>query len=170
MAEGGGVIIRIAPQYLLRRGEPGASEMDLETFIASFCFAAAGARYLSYDYARSAQYYLAFFGLIRETRPVWDKMYGLLPPMLSYYFSTALRQAPEPVTSSPGYTHPADMAILLHEHTNPEVHQRWLDLVADLRRVNPTMVRLIVDRLEELEVEKGTPDAAETRDALMAVA
>ncbi|MCE7938359.1 hypothetical protein DCC79_04500 [bacterium] len=155
---------------LLRRGEPGASEMELETLIASYCFAAAGARYLSYDYTRSAQYYLAFFGLMRETRPVWDKMYGLLPPMLSYYLSTALRQAREPVASSPGYTHPANMAILVHEHPNPEVHQRWTDLVADLRRVNPTMVRLIIDRLEELEVEKGTPAAAETRDALAAVA
>jgi len=154
---------------LLRRGEPGASQIELENYIASFCFAAAGARYLSYDYGRSAQYYLAFFSLLRETRPVWDKMYGLVPPMLSYYFSTALRQFREPVSNSPGYTHPANMALFLHHHANPEVRARWLELLADLRRVNPGVVRIIADRLDELEAEKGDAEAEEAHEVLAAL-
>jgi uncharacterized LabA/DUF88 family protein len=154
---------------LLRQGAPGASQIELENYIASYCFAAAGARYLSYDYSRSAQYYLAFFSLLRENRPVWDKMYGLLPPMLSYYLSTALRQLREPVATSPGYTHPATMALQLHEHANPEVRTRWLDLMADLKRVNPGILRWIMDRLTELETDKGEPEAGEAREALTAL-
>ena len=155
---------------LLRAGEPGASQIDLETYLASYCFAAAGAHYLGYEYARASQYYLAFFTLIDETRPVWDKMFGLVPPMMSYYFSTVLRALREPVSSSPGFTHPAIMAIALHEHPNPEARERWLELLGDLRRVNPTVLRLVVDRLSQLEADKGQQGAAETRQALAEVA
>lgn len=155
---------------LLRRGAPGASQAELENYSASYCFAAAGACYLSYDYAKAVQYYLAFFGLLREDRPVWDKMFGLVPPMLSYFFSTVLRELDEPVTASPGYTHPAHMAILLQTHPNPEVHPRWQARVADLQRLNPGLLRLVLARLEELEHDKRTPAAAETRVALMALA
>ncbi len=155
---------------LLREGRPGASAIDLETYVASYCFAAAGAHYLSYEYDRASQYYLAFFTLLDETRPVWDKMYGLVPPMLSYYFSTVLRALREPVSSSPGFTHPANMAIALYEHENAEARDRWLELVADLRRVNPNALRLVADRLTQLEESKGEEGAAETRMALAEVA
>lgn len=155
---------------LLREGRPGASQIDLETYIASYCFAAAGGHYLGYEYARASQYYLAFFGLLDEARPVWDKMYGLVPPMMSYYFSTVLRTLREPVTSSPGFTHPANMAISIYEHENAEARERWLELVADLRRVNPGALRLVADRLTQLEEDKGQEGAAETRLALAAVA
>jgi hypothetical protein len=151
---------------LLRRGEPGASLMDLETYIASYCFAAAGAHYLGFEYARASQDYLAFFNLLKENRPVWDKMFGLVPPMLSYYFSTVLRALREPVAASPGFTHPANMAIQLHAHPNPEARSRWLELVADLRRVNPMVLRLVADRLVQLDHDRAEEGAAETLEAL----
>ncbi len=152
---------------LLRSGTPGASQMDLETYIASYCFAAAGAHYLGFEYAKATQYYLAFFGLLKENRPVWDKMFGLVPPMLSYYFSTVLRALREPVPASPGFTHPANMAIQLHTHANPEARQRWLDLIADLRRVNPLMPRLVADRLLQLDQERGEEGAAQALEAML---
>jgi hypothetical protein len=155
---------------LLHEQAPGASMVDLENYVASYCFAAAGAHYLGYEYSRASQYYLAFFSLLDEQRPVWDKMYGLVPPMMSYYFSTVLRQLREPVTSSPGFTHPANMAITLHEHPNAEARERWLELVADLRRVNPVVLRMIEDRLTQLEEDKGELGAAETLQALAEVA
>lgn len=155
---------------LLRSGTPGASQTDLETYIASYCFAAAGAHYLGFEYARATQYYLAFFTLLRENRPVWDKMFGLVPPMLSYYFSTVLRALREPVAASPGFTHPANMAIQLHTHSNPEARQRWLDLVADLRRVNPLMPRLVADRLAQLDQERGEQGAAQALEAMLEAA
>jgi uncharacterized LabA/DUF88 family protein len=155
---------------LLRAGAPGASQMDLETYVASYCFAAAGAHYLGFEYARANQYYLAFFTLLRESRPVWDKMFGLVPPMLSYYFSTVLRALREPVAASPGFTHPANMAIQLHEHANPEARQRWLELVEDLRRVNPLMPRLVADRLAQLDQERGEQGAAEAMEAMQRAA
>ena len=151
---------------LLRSGTSGASQMDLETYIASYCFAAAGAHYLGFEYARATQYYLAFFTLLKENRPVWDKMFGLVPPMLSYYFSTVLRALREPVAASPGFTHPANMAIQLHIHANPEARHRWLELVADLRRVNPLMPRLVADRLAQLDQERGEQGAAQALEAM----
>lgn len=155
---------------LLRSGEPGASQMDLETYIASYCFAAAGAHYLGFEYSKATQYYLAFFGLLKENRPVWDKMFGLVPPMLSYYFSTVLRALREPVPASPGFTHPANMAIQLHTHSNPEARQRWLELVGDLRRVNALMPRLVADRLLQLDQERGEQGAAQAMEAILQAA
>lgn len=155
---------------LLRGGAAGASQMDLETYVASYCFAAAGAHYLGFEYARANHYYLAFFALLRENRPVWDKMFGLVPPMLSYYFSTVLRALREPVAASPGFTHPANMAIQLHEHANPEARQRWLELVGDLRRVNPLMPRLVTDRLAQLDQERGEQGAAQAMEAMQQAA
>lgn len=155
---------------LLRKAEPGASQMDLETYIASYCFAAAGAHYLGFEYAKATQYYLAFFGLLKENRPVWDKMFGLVPPMLSYYFSTVLRALREPVPASPGFTHPANMAIQLHTHANPEARLRWLELVGDLRRVNGLMPRLVADRLLQLDQERGEQGAAQALEAMLQAA
>ncbi|MBK7780068.1 MAG: NYN domain-containing protein [Ardenticatenia bacterium] len=155
---------------LLRSGAPGASQMDLETYVASYCFAAAGAHYLGFEYTRATEYYLAFFTLLKENRPVWDKMFGLVPPMLSYYFSTVLRALREPVAASPGFTHPANMAIQLHTHSNPEARQRWLELVADLRRVNPLMPRLVADRLVQLDEERGEQGAAQALQAMIQAA
>lgn len=152
---------------LLRRGEPGASLMDLEWYLGSYCAATAGASFFRYEYSLASQYYLAFFSLARETEPVWDRVRKLVRPMLSFYLTIAASENNELLGVSPGRTHPAQIAVLLSNHLNPKVQERWVELVKSLARVNPTVLRIVVQTLGDLEAGEALPGARETREALM---
>jgi uncharacterized protein (TIGR00288 family) len=152
---------------LLRRGAPGASLMNLEWYLASYCAATAGASFFRYEYALALQYYLAFFTLARETEPVWDRVHKLVLPMISFYLTIAASENGELLEVSPGRTHPARIAVLLNRHRNPRVQERWAELVKRMARVNPTVLRMVVQTLEVLETEEAIPGARETRNTLV---
>jgi uncharacterized protein (TIGR00288 family) len=151
---------------LLNSQVPGASLMDLEWYLASYCAAAAGANFSRYIYPTARDYYLAFFVLARETEPVWEKLQNLIPPMLSFYFTTAANENGEKLQLAPGRTPPERMAIELYNSTNPKIQERWLQLAQDLARANPTLLRAVVQKLDVLEKEQETPGTRETREAL----
>jgi uncharacterized protein (TIGR00288 family) len=151
---------------LLNSQVPGASLMDLEWYLASYCAAAAGANFSRYIYPTARDYYLAFFVLARETEPVWEKLQNLIPPMLSFYFTTAANENGEKLQLSPGRTPPERMAIELYNSPNPKIQERWLQLAQDLARANPTLLRAVVQKLDVLEKEQETPGTRETREAL----
>lgn len=140
--------------------------MDLEWYLASYCAAAAGANFFRYAYLQARDYYLAFFVLARETEPVWDKLRKLAQPMLSFYFTIAANENGEILEVSPGRTHPARIAIALYNYANPKVRERWLQLAQDLAHVNPTLLRTVVQRLEDLEKVGEITGAGETRRTL----
>lgn len=151
---------------LLQRKEPGASLMDLEWYLASYSAATAGAHFSQHNYERSLLYYQAFFALVKETEPVWDKVRKLVPPMISFYFTIAPNEHSDLLKVSPGRTHPARLAVILHNHPNPQIRRRWLGMVRDLVRINPPLLRGIVQRLAFLEEEDQLAGARETRRTL----
>lgn len=154
---------------LLRRGQPGASFTNLEWYLASYCAATAGANFFKYDYSAAAEYYRAFFALVRDTDPVWERVKRLVPPMLSFYFTIAANENNEMLEVSPGRTSPARVASIVHKHPNPYVRKRWMQLAKELARINPTLVRMIVNRLETMETVEEELAARETRTALAAL-
>lgn len=152
---------------LIKARQPGASLMDLEWYLASYCSATAGALFAAHNYSQALRYYRAFFALVKETEPVWDRVRKLVPPMLSFYFTIAPNEHNETLQVSPARTHPARLAVVLHSHENPVVRRRWLELVQDLVRINPTLLRSVIQRLAFLEEEDHLPGARETRETLI---
>ncbi len=151
---------------LLEAGEPGASRMDLEWYLASYCAATGGATFFRFDYDRAAMYYLAFFTLAQETRPAWEKVQRLVQPLLSFYFAIAANAHGELLEFPPGRTHPARIAIALYTHSSAQVRQHWMDQVKELRGINPALLRMVIQRLEVFERTAEIPGARQTRDAL----
>lgn len=152
---------------LIKARQPGASLMDLEWYLASYCSATAGALFAAHNYPQALGYYRAFFALVKETEPVWDRVRKLIPPMLSFYFTIAPNEYNETLKVSPGRTHPARLAVVLHNHENPAIRRRWLELVQDLVRLNPSLLRSIIQRLAFLEEEDQLSGARETRETLI---
>jgi uncharacterized protein (TIGR00288 family) len=154
---------------LMRAERPGASLMDLKWHLASYCAASAGKHYYRFEYDHAKTYYLAFFVLARETEPAWEKVRGLMEPMLSFYLSMAANVHGELLEHPPGRTHPARIAVALHKHTNPLVREQWLDQARELRGANSAALRMVIQRLTLLEQASHLPGATETRLALEAI-
>jgi len=151
---------------LLDAGVPGASLMDLEWYLASYCAATAGAHFFRFDYDLAATYYLAFFALAQETEPAWDKLQRLVQPLLSFYFTIAANLHGELLEFPPGRTHPARIAIALCMHNHTGVREKWLAQVRELHRVNPALLRMVIQRLELFERTAEIPGTRETRVTL----
>jgi tetratricopeptide (TPR) repeat protein len=151
---------------LVKRREPGASQMDLEWYVASYCATAAGAHFSRREYAEAYRHYLAFFALVKESEPVWDRVRRLVPPMLSFFFTIAPNESHALLKVSPGRTHPARLAVLLYNHEQKAVRERWTEMARELARVNPALVRGLIQRIQFLEDDETVPGAHETRLAL----
>ncbi|MBN1873110.1 MAG: NYN domain-containing protein [Anaerolineae bacterium] len=151
---------------LMAAGERGASRMDLEWYLASYCAATAGVHYFRVEYEQAKDYYLAFFALAKETEPVWEKVQRLVEPLLSFYFILAAGAQGELLEFRPGRTHPARMAIALYTDPNETIREQWLALVERLHQVNPAVLRIVIRRLETLEQTSPLPGTRETRLAL----
>ncbi len=154
---------------LMRGGVQGASRMELEWYLASYCAASAGLHYFRSEYNQAKNYYLSFFALAKETEPVWEKLQRLVEPLLSFYFIIAAGAYGELLEFRPGRTHPARMAIALYTYPNETVREQWLKLVEELYAVNPAVLRIVIRRLEILEQTTQVPGARETRLALESI-
>lgn len=151
---------------LLLDKQPGASLMDMEWYLASYCAATAGAHFARRNYQRAILYYQAFFAIVKETEPVWDRVRKLVPPMLSFYFTIAPNEYNDLLKVPPGRTHPASLCVILHHHRSSQVRRRWLELARQIVRINPALLRGIIQRLAFLEDEDQLPGAVETRTLL----
>ena len=151
---------------LMMAGEPGASLLDLEWYLASYCAASAGAYFFRFEYDQARIYYVAFFKLARETEAVWEKIQGLVEPLISFYFTIAASAHGELLEHPPGRTHPARIAVALYMHPNPAVREQWLDQVRELYSANPAILRIVVQRLELFERTTDIPGVRKTRRAL----
>lgn len=131
----------------IRRGVPGAGREDFWWYFANFLATRAGAAFSEGRYPLAVPYYLAFFALLREGEPLWDQVFKLVNVMLSYYFATAAKQMGISPGRNPGYTPPAQMAVLLHNHAEPAVAARWEELAAELAQTNPALIEKLLDDL-----------------------
>lgn len=154
---------------LMEANEPGASLVDLEWYLTSYCAATAGAYFFRFEYERAQTYYLAFFALARETEPVWDKVQRLVEPLTSFYFTIAANLHHELLEHPPGRTHPARIAVALYTHTNPAVRDKWLAQARALKRTNPAILRIVLQRLDYLERTAEIQGARATRQTLEAI-
>jgi uncharacterized protein (TIGR00288 family) len=154
---------------LLKAEAPGASRMDLGWYLASYCAASAGACYYRSAYDQALTYYLAFFALAQETQPVWEKIHNLVEPMVSFYFSVAASANGEMLELAPGRTHPARIAAALANYPNPVVREQWTRQAADLRRVNPAVLRTVLQRLDIFERTTDIPGVGAARQVLRGV-
>ncbi|HNT75214.1 MAG TPA: NYN domain-containing protein [Anaerolineae bacterium] len=151
---------------LMETTEPGASLVDLEWYLTSYCAATAGAYFFRFEYDRAQTYYLAFFALARETEPVWEKVQRLVEPLTSFYFTIAANLYHELLEHPPGRTHPARIAVALYTHTNPAVREKWLAQAHALKKTNPAVLRIVLQRFDYLERTAEVPGARATRQAL----
>ncbi len=129
----------------IRRGAAGAGREDFWWYFANFLATRAGAAFSEGRYPLAVPYYLAFFSLLREGEPLWDQVFKLVNVMLSYYFATAAKQMGISPGRNPGYTHPTLMGVLLHNHPEQAVAQRWTELARELARTNPALVEMVLD-------------------------
>lgn len=135
--------------YLLLQNEtPGASMVDLEWQLSSYCATAAGSAFFRRNYPAAIEYYLAFFSIAVETEPVWEKVDRLVPPMLSFYFTIAANQEQVTLDISPGHKHPAYVVTSILNSPNPQVQQHGIDLARKLAEINPALLRKVVQRMD----------------------
>ena len=103
---------------------------------------------------------------MKETEPVWDRVRKLVPPMLSFYFTIASNEFNDMLKVPPGRTHPARLCVLLNKHRSPQIRRRWLELTQEIVRINPALLRGIIQQLAFLEDEEQLPGSLETRTLL----
>ncbi len=137
-------------ESLVQQRSPGASLDDFQWYMASYCSVRAGEWYNRRDYDRAKQYYLAFFALLRDGEPVWDKVVRLYPAVLSFYFTIAAARGKMTYSVAPGQTPPIKMAVWLNSHEVNRVREDWKELVRELAQVNPALVRLLIERLQNI--------------------
>ena len=148
---------------LLQNKAPGASLVDLEWQLSSYCAAAAGAAFFKHDFATAVVYYLAFFTIAVETEPVWEKVDRLVPSMVSFYFTMAANQELVMLDFSPGHRHPASVITVILNYPNGRVQQHGINLARKLAEINPALLRKIIQSLDAISIQGNGEKSAETR-------
>ena len=127
------------------QGDPEATLEDLRWYLASYASVKAGELSQSlhrYDEAR--QYYWAFFSLVQEGTPLWDRMRGLVNPMLHYYWRNLARELNIEVrfTSSP-----INIAAEIAGHGDKALRQKWADVTRKLAQINPDLLKRVTNQI-----------------------
>jgi len=125
----------------LRAGQTRAGFDDLKWYLASYCSVKAGHAFVNGTYDDAIPYYLAFFSLAQEADSVWPRIQRLVSPMSSYFFAIAGKQLDVVVPSNLGRSLACQVALRVHNHTNPAVGQNWERLIGRLADVNLGIVR-----------------------------
>jgi len=115
-------------------------------------------------YRGARNYYLAFFALVQEDDPLWDRMRGLINPMLSYYWLNLYREEGliyEPLKS------PASIAVQLATSENEKLRQKWLESTQALASINPGLLRRIAAQIELLTGVQESEQVASQIDRML---
>jgi len=146
----------------IERADPDASLKDLRWLIASYASVRAGElSHVHYDHARARPYYLVFFALVQEDDPLWDRMRGLINPMLSYYWLNLAREMRIPMLPVKS---PATLAVQIFRHSVPELRARWLEATRQLSQVNPGLLQRVVEQIRLGQPDD--PDSSQTVEEL----
>jgi len=153
----------------VERNDTGATLQDLRWYMASYASANAGKlSQVNRDYAGARPYYLAFFALVQEDNHLWSRMRGLINPMLSYYWANAGRDLDINTSAwNIGVASPAQIAVSIATHPNPELREQWRELTRALAEVNPGLLRRIADQI--LLNQGDSPDNAQVAEQIQAM-
>lgn len=130
---------------MVKNGDREASLEDLRWYVASYVATKAGAlSQVGHDYTAARPYYLSFFALVQEDDPLWDRMRGLINPMLSYYWTNTARELG--LTFQP-HNSPARTAVEVATHPHAQLRQVWHSASEALARVNPRLVKRVAEQI-----------------------
>lgn len=147
-------------------GEPNASLEDLRWYLASYASTKAGTlSQTRRDYDNAIPYYLAFFSMVQEDDPLWERMRNLINPMLFYYWMNLARKIGITVTQSKS---PARVAVELACHSNEELRGAWQEATRRLAQVNPGLLHRIVEQIRLNQAEQHeNAEAADQIEAML---
>jgi uncharacterized LabA/DUF88 family protein len=127
------------------RKDPEATLEDLRWYIASYASVKAGELAQGYGrYAAAQPYYLAFFSLVHEDTPLWNRMRGLINPMLSFFWKNIAREMEVELEYS---TSPLRIAIQMATHANIALREKWQEATEKLASVNPGVLRRVANHI-----------------------
>ncbi len=133
----------------VEKQESGARLDDLRWMLASYASTKAGElSHVQHDYVGARPYYLAFFSLVQEDDPLWERVRGLINPMLSYYWLNLGRE--RHITLASNKT-PAKIAAQAALH--PELRDHWLEATQALADVNPGLLERVASQIKLIQNE-----------------
>jgi len=145
---------------------PDANLNDLRFYLISYASVKAGElSQTQHNYAGARPYYLAFFSLAQEDDPIWNRVRGLINPMLYYYWMNLARELG--ITPPKQITTPAEAAVFMAMNHNPVCRERWLAVTGDLAKINPDLLRRFANQLRLNQEEM--PESAQTADQIMSL-
>ena len=148
----------------LERRETDANLEDLRWYAASYASVRAGELSQNQDYATAQPYYLAFFSLVQEGTPLWDRTRKLINPLLHYYWRNVARQ----MGIELAYTKsPAELAVQVAAHPDPALPERWRESTERLAGINPDVLRRVASQIRLTQTE--APQATEVADQIEAM-
>lgn len=137
---------------------------DLRWYIASYASVKAGELaqvFNNFELARS--YYLAFFSLVQEDTPLWDRMRGLINPMLSFYWKNIARELSVELDYT---TSPVNTAIQLATTENSELREKWLEATKTLAKINPSILKRVANNIRLLTGDARSSLVADTIESM----
>jgi len=139
----------------VERNDTGATLQDLRWYMASYASARAGElSQVSRDYTRARPYYLSFFALVQEDDPLWDRMRGLINPMLAYYWVNAARELGMNTSEwNVNQASPPQIAVMIATHSNSKLRHQWREITRALAHVNPSLLQRVMDQVVHSHAE-----------------
>jgi hypothetical protein len=142
------------------RNDEDATLDELRWYIASYASVKAGelAQVIG-DFDNARSYYLAFFSLVQEESPLWDRMRGLINPMLNFYWKNLARELGVDLDPS---SSPAGVALQLATTDNLPLRAKWVESTQTLARVNPGILQRVVNNIKLITTNPRSSSVAET--------
>lgn len=139
----------------LETEEKGADPDELRYTMASYASAKAGALYRGEnDLPRARQYYLAFFYLVQEDSPIWERMNRLVPPLLSFYWVSAAEELGTNLSAwNIRSASAAEIALRAATSPDPALRKKWQDLARQLAQVNPKLLRQLTEEMKAAQAQ-----------------
>ena len=144
----------------VERQDPKATLEELRWYVASYASVKAGElSQVHRKYAAAQPYYLAFFSLLQEGTPLWDRMRRLINPMLHFYWRNIARQMGIALQSTAS---PVDAAVLMATHT--ELREKWQEATRQLAQISPDVLRRVAGQVRL--VQGGSPQNAQVAEQI----
>jgi hypothetical protein len=138
---------------------------DLRWYLASYASVKAGELAQVFnDLAGARPYYLAFFSLVQEDSPLWERMRGLINPMLSFYWRNLARELRINLETRAS---PAEVAIQVATVDNEQLQSSWMEATRALAHINPGLLQRIVNNIRLLTTHPRSAGVADLMEEML---